>query len=527
MVMAIVFVLISCDTDPNELGGEFLGIDIDGTIVEQDFEVKAFSAPLNAVQTNNFPSVQIGTYTDPIYGKTKYDFVSQLSLSVAGVDFGTNRILDSVVLEIPYFSTVKGRDGEDTSYSLDSIYGDGKVDIKIYENRYFLSSFDPNNVEQSATYYSDFGSIIEANAGQEIKPLDENNGVNPLLTGFFPDEREIKLTQVDDMGVKIITERKAPRLRQKLDLEYWKQKIFNLPVGSSELSSDSNFQNYLRGLLFSVDNSSNEGVLTYLNLNDANITLFYNSDILDINDSNGNGQTDDFFNIDSSFKLDIAGTNVVLTESDIPLPIQTSIANSFDPVNGSERLYLNGGAGSIVLIDLFGADLDNDGEADALTELKAKNILVNEASIEFYVDQGSVSKGATQPERILIYDSTTGDYLADFLFTGVGITSNLNHLGRLEKESDGTGIKYKIRLTNHINQIIEDRIDNNRLALVVSQNVSLLGFSKVKDQSQPLNISSIPISAAISHEGTVLHGNLSSDPAKRLKLKIFYTETNL
>ena len=73
MVIAIVFVLISCDTDPTELGSEFLGIDINNIIVEEDFDVTAYSAGLNPVQTNNFSSVQLGIYDDPIYGSYFYN----------------------------------------------------------------------------------------------------------------------------------------------------------------------------------------------------------------------------------------------------------------------------------------------------------------------------------------------------------------------------------------------------------------------------------------------------------------------
>jgi hypothetical protein len=182
----------------------------------------------------------------------------------------------------------------------------------------------------------------------------------------------------------------------------------------------------------------------------------------------------------------------------------------------------------MTFIDLFGPDNDNNGEADALTELKSKNVLVNEANLEFYVDESSVEEGASEPERILIYDFVTGNLLADFEISQNGASQNFSHLGRLETDSDGNR-KYKIRLTNHIARILEDRIDNNRLALVVSQNVTLLGFSKVENQTQPISVMEIPTSAAISHEGTVLYGNLSrndDDPSKRLKLKIFFTETN-
>lgn len=137
MVIAIVFVLISCDTDPTELGSGFLGIDIDNTIIEEDFEVTAYSARLNPVQTNNFGSVQFGRYQDPIYGTSTHDFVTQLSLNGTGIDFSQDAEFESVILEIPYFSTPTGVDGEVTTYELDSIYGSGTVDFQIFENNFF------------------------------------------------------------------------------------------------------------------------------------------------------------------------------------------------------------------------------------------------------------------------------------------------------------------------------------------------------------------------------------------------------
>lgn len=526
MVLAIVFVLVSCDTDPNELGGDFLGVDIAGTIIQQDFEAKAFSASLNPVQTNNFSSVQLGTFVDSKYGETKYGFVTQLSLGTSGVDFGLNRRLDSVVLNIPYFSRVAGRTGEDTEYVLDSVYGPGNVDVKIFENRFFLSSFDPNNVVQPAIYFSDFGNVVQSNLGAQILPFTGTGASEPELINFKPKKREVRLQVRDSLGVNQTAQRQPPALRQRLDPEFWQQRIFDLPAGSPILNSDSNFQNYLRGLYFTVENTANGGVMTYFNLNDAAVILYYNSDIVDVNDTNGNGRTDDLLNITSTFRMNLRGSTVVLTESSIPQTRQAEIDNSFDPVNGSDRIYLKGGAGAISFIDLFGPDSDNDGEADALTELKAKNVLVNEASLEFYVDQSAVDSGSAEPERILIYDFVTRRYLFDFQPPGAGANSNLNHLGRLERASDGKGFRYKIRLTSHIAQILQDNVANNRLALVVSQNIDLLSFSEVKSQTQPLPIRSIPIGAAISHEGTVLHGNLSSDESKRLKLRIFYTEPN-
>jgi hypothetical protein len=509
MVMAIVFVLISCDTDPNELGGEFLGIDIDNTIIEQDFEAIAFSAPSNPVQTNNFPSVQLGTYFDPLYGQSTFEFVSQLSLSRTGIDFSRNAEFKSVVLSIPYFSTSQGVVDEVTSYVLDSIYGNEGIDLQVYRSNYFLNSFDINNVDQAAAYYSDLGDVVDDNKGNAIEFLIGDPGLETTTTtieNFVPSPSEIQITKTVE-GVETVTERLSPRLRLNLTTDFWK----DLLVGSDgmlKFSSNSDFQNAFRGLYFKVIAASGDGNLSYLNLNGANININYISRFIDVNDTDGDGDTTEEISVDSSFDINITGNRVVFVNNEFPEPIQTVITNSFNPNTGSERLYLKGGPGVISFIDLF-------GDEDVLTELKAKNALINEANLEFYVDQAAFPIGteaSVEPESILLYD------VVRRVPIGFGV---------LDRDSTSKrGVKYKIRITQYITDILSGAIDNNRLGLYVTQNVTLAGNSKVKNQVQPLVIESMPTGSAISHEGTVLHGNLSGDPAKRLKLKVFYTETN-
>jgi hypothetical protein len=519
MVMAVVFVLISCDTDPNELGGEFLGIDIDGTIVEQDFEAKAFSAPLNAVQTNRFPSVQLGTYSDPIYGQSAYEFVSQLSLSRVGIDFSQNAEFKSVVLSIPYFSRLQGVVDEKTTYVLDSVYGNEGINLQIYRSNYFLNSFDINNVDQAAAYYSDLGDLVDANKGDAIEFLIGDPGTQTTATtleNFTPSPLEIQILETVE-GAETVQERLSPRLRLNLATDFWKNLLVGVD-GILKFSSDSDFQNAFRGLYFKVSGTTGNGNLSHLNLNGANITINYVSRFIDVNDADGDGDTTEEIVIDSSFEINITGNRVVFVDHEFPGTIQTAITNSFNPETGSERLYLKGGPGAISFIDLFGVDNDNDGEAEGLTELRAKNALINEANLEFYVDQSAFPEGtdaSVEPESVLLYDVVRG------ITIGFGV---------LERDSTTKkGVKYKIRITQHITDILSGAIDNNRLGLYVTQNASLPGNSKVKNQVQPVVIESVPTGSAISHEGTVLYGNLSrndDDPSKRLKLKIFFTETN-
>ncbi|MGK0378466.1 MAG: hypothetical protein ACJA1Z_002280, partial [Patiriisocius sp.] len=99
------------------------------------------------------------------------------------------------------------------------------------------------------------------------------------------------------------------------------------------------------------------------------------------------------------------------------------------------------------------------------------------------------------------------------------------HLGRLERGSDNAGDFYKIRITNHLSNLIHQDSTNVALGLVVSQNVGEPGFQDLENEQAP-GIEQIPANSVIAHEGTVLHGNTSTNQARRLKLQIYYTESN-
>ena len=102
--------------------------------------------------------------------------------------------------------------------------------------------------------------------------------------------------------------------------------------------------------------------------------------------------------------------------------------------------------------------------------------------------------------------------------------------GILERdETTERGVKYKLSLTQYVTSILSGIDENNRLGISVTQNLAATGVARVKNQTQPLEITRIPVGSAISPEGTVLYGNVTEnmgDPSKRLKLKIFYTEVN-
>lgn len=534
--IAVVAMLgvVSCDNDLTPLGANFLGEDASDVIQEAVFDVKTYSVPVNPVQTNNFTSFPFGTYNDPVYGTSNYGFVTQVNIANVNPDFSGNAEIKEVIMEVPYYSTAISIEDEVTTYEIDSLYGSSPVHLQVYRNNYFLSSFDSADVTQGAAYYSDLESTIDMNKGELIYEND----------AFYPISSEIAITEIDDEGELVTTSRLSPRLRVSLPIDQWKEILFQLDSDPDrsiidarpELATSSNFQNYFRGLYFKVEGSSTLGNMVHFDLTDANITYVVETDtaIEDTADVDGDGDVTEFLRVSSDFVINFDGNKVGFIDHSFPAPIQADIAASNDPINGAENLYLKGGSGSLAVVELFGqATNDIDGEAPALSSIIANDWLINEASIEFYVNQSIVEGGESEPERILIYDYDDNTVLADFVFgtsTLIGVDANTNHLGRLERvvadDLDSDGTFYKLRITQHLNNIIQGNVENNRLAIVTSQNVSLLGNTGVSDA--PVNnpdLEAIPLSAAISHEGTVIYGNLSPEVDKRPVLKVYYSET--
>ena len=138
-----------------------------------------------------------------------------------------------------------------------------------------------------------------------------------------------------------------------------------------------------------------------------------------------------------------------------------------------------------------------------------------------------VTGGETEPERLLIYDLNNSTVLADY---SLDITSNLDpvralgdHLGPLERGSDGNGDYYKLRITNHLSNLINRDSTNVSLGVVVSHNVLENTFVDLENEQAP-GIERIHVGSVVSPEGTILHGNTSTNDNRRLKLQIYYTE---
>ncbi|MAP53611.1 MAG: hypothetical protein CL605_01785 [Altibacter sp.] len=519
-ILLSIIALSSCEEDLSPINSEIIGEQNFNSDLYVTDNLVAFSRKLFPVQTNNLPSYQLGIYNNEIYGRSTVNLLSQVTMELPNPEFGDSTELEKVYLYIPFFSTSTVSD-EVTTYELDSVYGDAPINITLYESNYFLRDFDPNsNFEEPQKYYSNQGPLFENFLGPVIGTVEE----------FTPSADEIIAVEDDPATEEDEEERLPPGLRVELPIEFFKEKILD-KEGEPELLNNNNFKNYFRGIYFKVTSSSNEGNLFLFNAAAARITLEYTFKTM--------GADPDAERNDASFELSLKGINVNTFDNELNPDIASQLLTP-DVENGEENLYLRGGDGIISVIDLFG-DVDNkkilngvlvdgqNGVPDELDSLRVENWLINEANLIFYVDQSKIPGGATEPERLVIFNITEGTLLADYDFDPtVGeapVNAVVDHLGRLERGSDENGDFYKIRITTHLSNVIRRDSLNVPLGIMVTQNVLVTDFQDLENTQSP-GIDKVPAATILSPQGTVLFGNNTANSEKRLKLQIYYTKPN-
>jgi len=526
----------SCETDFTSLDSDVINsnnaINFETNSIE--YPIVTHSKIVDPVQSNNLPSFLLGYNNHAIYGESTSSFVGQMVPDQYSPDFGDNAVLDSVILTIPYFSRgIETSDEDDITYELDSVYGGSPINLSIYRNNFFLRSFDPyGEFDDSQKYYSN-GSL------SDLESISQGQLEGELLfeiNDFVASANQINLTELDTLDVPFVSQKIAPALRFRLDTpndNYWQNLIFE-NEDDPVLLSENNFKEFFRGLYIKVEGINSEGSMMLLNLASTNtsLTIHYTSDT-PITDETDTSNEDDITSYQNDYVINFSGVLLNIFDNNFSVDVSNS-----DEVNGDENIYLKGGEGYIGVIDLFNGTVENEmgDQVDAFDHFKSffyddisdsSLKLINEAYIEFYVNQDLNLEN--EPDRIFVYNYEQNmsliDYFIDQSVSSTTINAKINHLQPLQRVDDdpeGQGIKYKIRITEHLNNIILQDSTNARLGLGIINDIAATSFfSILNDDDDDLQLASGTI---LSHKGTVLHGNQSQQEDKRPKIKIYYTE---
>ena len=607
----LVVTVFSCSEEITTIGSEVIGGEPFKTD-KAEFDVFAYNKKTKAVRSNKLPLYQLGTYNDPIYGKSEARITAQLLLSLTKPTFGFYtqeiednadtdssintipevEVVDSVYLYIPYLKNPKGdldndgladafdidpedansdtdgdgltdlqenqtgtdplnqdtdgdgiNDGEDDSTTLnnyakrvdiDSVYVDGNnfnrdvetsFDLKVERSTYFLRDLDPDsNFQEAQEYFS----------SQKFSP----NFVSDVLFqgSYVINDEQFLLRQQDDSDTEedesLLFVKLDPGIRVPLDASFFQENILD-KEGGSELLSQANFNDFIRGLHLSIEPSTQD-VMLLLGLSGASVTMYYHYDRVDTNGTADDTSDDEVVQEQKEFVFNLSSQNTnwnaVNTFENEPYP--TEITNALDTGENASKIYVKGGAGTYTEIKLFAED-EEDAQ-DVIDQIKSNNWIINEANLVFYVDREAVEVpgGIIEPSRLYLHNldesipliNTSTEFNDDLSLPLFG--RYLNYDGVIQKSSDDIGEKYTIRITDYINDLIVRDATNATLGLTSTPDITievLQVFGKAIFEDIEMDI---PATSTLSPLGTVLHGTTEDNGGKRLKLEIFYTETN-
>src|SRR5690606_28500066 len=123
ILLVLTVIAASCHEDNNLVGHEVIGDPNFEFKLYDESTVIAYSRKANPVQTTVLNAYQMGVYMDPVYGTTTASVLSQVTLSKAQPTFGIEPKIESVFMDLPYFSTVIEDIGNFKIYQLDSMFG--------------------------------------------------------------------------------------------------------------------------------------------------------------------------------------------------------------------------------------------------------------------------------------------------------------------------------------------------------------------------------------------------------------------
>ncbi len=400
---------------------------------------------------------------------------------------------------------------------LDSIYGNREAPFtfKVERSTFFLRDLDPNsNFLESQEYYSSQEFAPSFVSDVLFEGPVQITDVQTLI--FAEDDPETEEDESLDSPQVI-----EPGIRVPLDLSFFQTNIMD-KEGMSELISNSNFKNFLRGLHLSITPLTDD-IMLLLDIRNANITISYEYDRIvdEVMEKGEREYTLSFITGQGNAPIQGNAVNTIIADA---YPME--VADNLDNGTNASVIYLKGGPGTYAEIKLFD---DSNGET-IINDIKSKNWIINEANLVFYVDREAIDAvgGIPEPIRLYMYNAENNQPLynpanensiADSRF-GV----YLDYDAFLQEENN-LGIKYTIRITDHINNLILRDSTNATLGLTISPDIRLSGVSTAVLSGNAEK--KLPVASNITPLSTVLYGSATGVPEeKKLKLEIYYTEAN-
>jgi len=445
--------MVSCNSDADDLGKNlFDGNSVTGNQVSYDLVAYNINNG-DAVRADSYAlqRATLGAFTEGQFGTQKSAYVTQVRLSKYAPDFGTNPIVDSVVLEIKpqYDATTKAvtttnvtHEGQVAKQTLT------KYEAVKYGNPAATMNID---VHEIAT---DLGAV----GTEKLSNSTVTTSGVPLGTKVFSGNvYAVSINKTSD-NTALLT--KETGLRIQLNASYFQTKIAN-KSGAIELSNESNFINYFKGLKISV--RENDGYLINFAPNEVTMTMYYKS--------GGKSNT---------FSFDLGSSNVHFSKISYTRSTTfNSVMANINSTNGDPLLYMQGMGGPGAGIKLNGA-----GVSDLKRLYKERGAAILSAKVRLYTDINTWNNSYTKPVGFLVRKQGETDFITD-LKTMLG-NSNYSLVKAYSTNSNPS--YYDIDITKTIKDIVEKEVEAKDLIVNIGEYLTSNGNLVSEDYNN--NVSS-------------------------------------
>ena len=378
-------IAVGCNSDADDLGLQFF--ENNETQGEQAaYDLVAYNVSNNDVVRSDSYSLKkatLGAFTEGQFGMQKSAYVTQVRMSSYAPNFGVNPVVDSVVLEIKpeYDATAKTTSTTNITYKGQA----AKQTLTAYSVVKYGNSANAMtiNVNEITT---DLG-----NTGTEI--LSNKTVTAGTLLGtksFTGNSIAVSINKVSD-NTALLT--KDAGLRIPLNTSYFQTKIAD-KGGASELSNESNFINYFKGLKISIQ--ENDGYLINFAPDQVTMTMYYTY-----------GDASD--RKEGTYSFNLASPNVHFSQISYNRnTIFNNVMAGIDRTNGDPLLYMQGmgGPGAGIKIP--------ENAIEALKTLRRdRRAAIVSAKIRLYTDTSVWNNSYTKPESFLVKKEGETDFIAD------------------------------------------------------------------------------------------------------------------
>lgn len=444
----------NCEPDPDSLG-EQLFLDGAANGNESSYDLIAYNIKNNdSVRTDAFKLLDLisssstsskavlGAFKEDRFGMQRASYFTQVRLAAYNPDFGTNAVVDSVVLVLkPVYRTDSLiATTTDENY----VYPEGNVDAKKVVNTYPITKYGKakksltlqvHEVEEFMNGYND-----KVYSDQNFNTYTALLGSKVITNG---NASSVVITKDSDNTELFSSAAPAIRINLSNANALFQSKIIN-KKGQPELNNVSNFIRHFRGLKVSVTND--DGYLFQISPNDMELIMYYKNDLVDSNGVTTRPQ--------SKFAFDVKSANMHsgYYEYDRTGATINTYANN-NTNTGDLKLFAQGMGGNSIGIKFPVATINK------LKELYQTNkAAIISAKIRMYIDKSQWKNAYPKPDAsdftIVQRDKdsageTTTAFTTDYTSLGAAFVA----VRAYNRDNDNT--YYDFTITQSIKDIVE------------------------------------------------------------------------